>query len=124
MRSLSALVATGSLILTVVALPVIGGVLFALFLFFPLFLLALVAVLATLDDHAVRQHDPALSPIAWRDASAAVSDDDRPGSPSHSATLLVDGRMQVRRTASASSSTLTRTAGLAADRASPRAVQE
>ena len=67
MRTLISLVAVVSLFLTVASLLVIGGVLFALLLFFPLFLLALAGVLAGLEDREVRQHNPSLNPSGWRD---------------------------------------------------------
>jgi hypothetical protein len=61
-------VAVAALLLTVATLPVVGGALFALFLF-GLFLLALVGVLAGLEDRTVRQHDPVLDPKGWRKGS-------------------------------------------------------
>jgi hypothetical protein len=67
MKLVSSLVAIVSLFLAIAVLPVVGGVLFALFLFFPLFLIALVAVLAGLDDRTVRQHDPAMRTTEWRE---------------------------------------------------------
>jgi hypothetical protein len=54
---------------TFASLLVIGGVVFALFLFGPLFLLALVGVLAGLEDRAVRQHNPSMNPREWREGS-------------------------------------------------------
>jgi hypothetical protein len=60
--------ALGTLLLTVAALPVVGGVLFAMFSF-GLFLLALAGVLGGLKDQTVRQHDPAMEPRRWRDGS-------------------------------------------------------
>ena len=70
MRTLSALVATGSLFAAVAFVPVVGAVLFAM-VFFALFVLALVGVLGGLDDEdrRVRQHNPSMSPTAWRDGS-------------------------------------------------------
>jgi hypothetical protein len=59
--------AVAALFLTVAALPVVGGVLFAA-VFFGLFL-ALVGVLAGLDDRKVRQHDAVLDPRGWRNGS-------------------------------------------------------
>ena len=50
MRVLSGLFAVVALGLTVAAFLVIGGAVFALFLFFPAFLLGLVALLASRDD--------------------------------------------------------------------------
>jgi hypothetical protein len=61
-------VAVAALFLTVATLPVMGGVLFALFLF-GLVLLALVGVLAGVEDRTVRQHNPAMNPRRWRDGS-------------------------------------------------------
>jgi hypothetical protein len=58
-------VATAALVLTVVTLPIIGGVLVAL-VAFGAFLLALVGVLAGLDDRTVRQHDVVLDGRRWR----------------------------------------------------------
>ena len=72
MRTLSALVAVAALLLTAAAFPVIGGVLFALFLFFPLFALALVAVIAGLEDQRVPHHTPSMNPTAWREGSQEV----------------------------------------------------
>ena len=72
MRTLSALVAVAALVLTIATLPVIGGVLLALFLFFPLFVLALVAVMAGLENQTVRHHTPSMNPTAWRDGSETV----------------------------------------------------
>jgi hypothetical protein len=57
-----------ALFLTVASLFLIGGVIFAPFLF-GLFLLALVGVLAGLKDRTVRQHNPAMNPRRWRDDS-------------------------------------------------------
>lgn len=59
MRTLSSLTAVVSLILTVVFIPIVGGVLFAM-VFFGLFLLALVGVLGGLEDRTVRQHNPSM----------------------------------------------------------------
>jgi hypothetical protein len=67
MKTLSSLIAGLALFLTVGSLMVIGGAAFALLLFFPLFLLALVVVLAGLEDHTVRQHNPSMSATEWRD---------------------------------------------------------
>ena len=55
-----------TLFLTVASLMVVGGAIFALFLFFPLFLLALVGVLAGTADRAVRRQDPSMDPTRWR----------------------------------------------------------
>jgi hypothetical protein len=60
--------AVAALFLTVATLPIVGGALFALFLF-GLFLLALVGVLGGLANHTVRQHNPAMNPRRWRDGS-------------------------------------------------------
>jgi hypothetical protein len=48
---------------------VIGGVVFALLLFFPLFLLALLGVFAGLEDRTVRQHNPSMDGTKWRNGS-------------------------------------------------------
>jgi hypothetical protein len=69
MRTLSSIVAVVALFSTVGSLLLIGGVLFALFLFFPLFLLALGGVLAGLEDREVRQHNPSMDPGGWRNGS-------------------------------------------------------
>jgi hypothetical protein len=61
--------AVAALFLAVAALPVVGGVVFALLLFFPLFALALVGVLAGLDDRTVRQHNPSMDGRKWRNGS-------------------------------------------------------
>jgi hypothetical protein len=63
------LLAVAALFLAVVSLMVVGGVVFAAFLFFPLFLLALVGVLAGLQDRTVRQHDPTPDARGWRTGS-------------------------------------------------------
>ena len=67
MRPVSALVAVLALFLSIAFPLVLGGVIFALFLFFPLFLLALVGVLDTVEDRTVRQHDPSMDPRGWRE---------------------------------------------------------
>jgi hypothetical protein len=64
-RTLSSFVSVASLFGAVALVPVIGGVLFALFLF-GLFLLALVGIIGGLEDRTVRQHDPATDPKKWR----------------------------------------------------------
>jgi hypothetical protein len=69
MRTLSSLVAVISLLLTAASLMVIGGVVFALLLFFPLFLLALLGVFAGLEDRTVRQHNPSMDGTKWRNGS-------------------------------------------------------
>ncbi len=68
MRTLSALIAIGSLLGAIVFVPLIVGVLLSLILV-GLFLLALVGVLSGLEDHTVRQHDPAMDPTGWRNGS-------------------------------------------------------
>jgi fatty acid desaturase len=65
------LFAVAGLALAAASLLVIGGVILALFLFFPLFLLGLVSVLAGLDDHTVRQHNPSMDGTKWRNGSSA-----------------------------------------------------
>ena len=65
---MSALIAVLSLFLAAAFVPVVGGVLFALFPF-GLFLLVLVGVLRGLDDRTVRQHNPAMNPRRWRNGS-------------------------------------------------------
>jgi hypothetical protein len=67
MRTVSALVAVLALFLSIAFPLVLGGVIFALFLFFPLFLLALVGLLDTVEDRTVRQHDPSMDPRGWRE---------------------------------------------------------
>jgi hypothetical protein len=67
MRTVSALVAVLALFLSIAFPLVLGGVIFALFLFFPLFLLALVGLLDTFEDRTVRQHDPSMDPRGWRE---------------------------------------------------------
>jgi hypothetical protein len=64
-----AFLAVAALFLTVASLAVIGGALFALFLFFPLFLLGLVGILTALEDHTVEQHNPTMDGTKWRDGS-------------------------------------------------------
>ena len=68
MRILSALIAIGSLLGAIVFVPLIVGVLLSVILV-GLFLLALVGVLSGLEDHTVRQHDPAMDPTGWRNGS-------------------------------------------------------
>jgi hypothetical protein len=68
MRTLSSAVAVVSLLLAVALVPVIDGVLIAMFLV-GLFLLALVGVVSRVEDRTVRQHDPAMDPRKWRDGS-------------------------------------------------------
>jgi len=68
MRTLSSVVAVGSLFGAVAFVPLIGGVLFA-FILFGLFLLALVGVIGGLEDHSVRQQEPAMDPRRWRNGS-------------------------------------------------------
>jgi hypothetical protein len=58
-------VAAAALLGTVAILPVVGGVLFALFLF-GLFLLALVGVFGGLEDRNVQQRDAVLDGSKWR----------------------------------------------------------
>ena len=65
MRTLSSLVAVGSLFGAVAFVPIVGGILCA-FVLFGLFLLALVGVIAGLEDHSVQQHEPAMDPRGWR----------------------------------------------------------
>jgi hypothetical protein len=67
MRTVSALVAISALFLSITFPLILGGVIFALFLFFPLFLLALVGLLDTVDDRTVRQHNPSVDPRGWRE---------------------------------------------------------
>jgi hypothetical protein len=62
---LSGLLALVSLLVTIVLLPVPGGVLFAPFTF-GLFLLALAGVVDGASDHRVRQRDPRTDPTRWR----------------------------------------------------------
>jgi hypothetical protein len=69
MRTLSSLIAVVALFSTVASLLIIGGVVFALILFFPLFLLALIAVLASLEDRTVHQHNQSMNPGGWRNGS-------------------------------------------------------
>jgi hypothetical protein len=65
MRTLAGLVAVGSLFLAVALVPVVGGILFAVFLF-GAFLLALVGVLGGLEDRSVHQHEPSMDGTRWR----------------------------------------------------------
>ena len=59
------ILAGAALALTVVSLLIVGGVLFAPFLF-GLFLLALIGVIAESGDRTVRQHDPPMNAKTWR----------------------------------------------------------
>jgi hypothetical protein len=77
MRTLSALLAVGSLLLTAAMFPIVGAVVFALFLFFPAFLLGLVGVLATLEDQTVEQHSPAMDATGWRTGSRPMRSEPR-----------------------------------------------
>lgn len=63
-----AILALAALALGVGSLLVIGGVIFAPFLF-GLFGLALVGVLSGLNERTVRQRNPELNPTGWRDGS-------------------------------------------------------
>ena len=67
MRTVSALAAVLALFLSIAFPLVLGGVIFALFLFFPLLLLALVGLLDTVEDRTVQQHDPSMDPRGWRE---------------------------------------------------------
>jgi hypothetical protein len=69
MRTLSPLIASVSLFRAVASPLVLGGVIFALFLFVPLFLLAPLGVLAGFADRTVRQHNPPMNPRGWQDGS-------------------------------------------------------
>jgi hypothetical protein len=64
----SGLLALLSLLVTIVLLPVPGGVLFAPFSF-GLFLLSLAGAVDGASDHRVRQRDPRVDPTAWRRSS-------------------------------------------------------
>jgi hypothetical protein len=66
MRTVSAAVAVLALFLSIASPLVLGGVIFALFLFFPLFLLAVAGVLDTVEDRTVSQHEPSMDPSGWR----------------------------------------------------------
>jgi hypothetical protein len=68
MKTLAGIVSVGSLFLAAALLPIVGGVLFAAFLF-GAFLLALVGVLGGLDDRSVRQHEPSMDGSRWRAGS-------------------------------------------------------
>jgi hypothetical protein len=61
-------IAFATLVLTVVTLPIMGAVMFAL-LAFALFMLALVGVLSGLEHRDVRQHDVVLDGTRWRDGA-------------------------------------------------------
>jgi hypothetical protein len=63
-----AYLAIAALFLTVATVPVVGAALFTLVLI-GLFLLALVGVVGSLENHTVRQHNPAMNPRGWRDGS-------------------------------------------------------
>ena len=69
MRTVSAAVAVLALFLTVAFPLVLGGVIFALFLFFPLCLLGLFALLSSLEDRTVLQRNPSTDPTRWRNGS-------------------------------------------------------
>ena len=63
------LLAVSALFLAVASLLVIGGAVFAVFLFVPLFLLGLLGVLARFADRSVRQRDPSIDATGWRNGS-------------------------------------------------------
>ena len=67
MRTVSAAVAVVALFLSIAFPLVLGGVIFALFLFFPLFLLAIAGVVDTVEDRTVPRRDPSMDPSGWRD---------------------------------------------------------
>jgi hypothetical protein len=67
MRTVSATVAVLALFLSLAFPLILGGVIFALLLFFPLFLLAVAGLLDTVENRTVRQHDPPMDPSGWRD---------------------------------------------------------
>jgi hypothetical protein len=69
MRTVSAAVAVVALFLSITFPLVLGGVIFALFLFFPLFFLALAGLVDTVEDRSVRQHNPTMDPRGWREHS-------------------------------------------------------
>jgi hypothetical protein len=66
MRTMSSIVAVGSLLLAVAFVPIIGAALIPLVLL-GLFLLAMVGVFSGVEDRSVRQKDPSMNPTAWRD---------------------------------------------------------
>jgi len=68
MRLFSALIAIISLLGAVAFVPLIFGALLSLILV-GAFLLAVAGVLSGLEDHTVRQHDPAMDPTGWRNGS-------------------------------------------------------
>ncbi len=68
MRTLSSVVAVLSLFGAVALVPVVGGVLFV-FVLFGSFLLALVGVIGGLEDRTIRQHEPTMDPMGWRNGS-------------------------------------------------------
>jgi hypothetical protein len=67
MRTASAAVAVFALFLSITFPLVLGGLIFALLLFFPLFLLALASVVDTVEDRSVRQKNPTMDPRGWRE---------------------------------------------------------
>ena len=64
-KTLAGIVSVGSLFLAAALVPVVGGILFAMFLF-GAFLLGLVGVLGGLEDRSVRQHEPSMDGSRWR----------------------------------------------------------
>jgi hypothetical protein len=69
MRVFMTFSAVSALFLAAASLLLIGGAVFALFLFFPLFLLALLGVLSGVPDRTVKQHDVVLDGTRWRTGS-------------------------------------------------------
>jgi len=69
MRTLSSLVAVGSLLGAVAFAPVFGGAALSAFVPFGSFVLGLVGVIGGLEDRSVRQNEPAMDPRRWRNGS-------------------------------------------------------
>jgi hypothetical protein len=65
MKTVTSLVAVGSLFTAAALLPLVGAALFAAVLF-GLSLLALVGVIGSAGEHVVEQHNPSMDPTAWR----------------------------------------------------------
>jgi hypothetical protein len=73
------ILASAALVLTFASVLIIGGALFAPFLF-GLFLLGLIGVIAGSEDRTVRRHDPPMSPRTWRVArNRGFDQTSRPG---------------------------------------------
>ena len=65
MKTVSSIVAVGSLFTAAALLPLVGAALFAALLF-GLSLLGLVGLVGSTGDQVVEQHNPSMDPTGWR----------------------------------------------------------